>query len=67
MKLEIGKRYNVLSVNLINTEYDMEYLGDTFVFGIRVHLFRDVEEPDFILSHSDKILHNYVKPTRIIK
>jgi hypothetical protein len=64
MKLEIGKRYNVLSVNLINTEYDMEYLGDTFVFGIRVHLFRDVEEPDFILSHSDKILHNYVKPTK---
>lgn len=64
MKLEIGKRYNVLSVNLINTEYDMEYLGDTFVFGIRVHLFRDVEEPNFILSHSDKILHNYVKPTK---
>jgi len=64
MKLEIGKRYNVLSVNLINTEYDMEYLGDTFVFGIRVHLFRDVEEPDFILSHSDKILHNYIKPTK---
>jgi hypothetical protein len=64
MKLEIGKKYNVLSVNLINTEYDMEYLGDTFVFGIRVHLFRDVEEPNFILSHSDKILHNYVKPTK---
>ena len=64
MKLEIGKTYNVLSVNLINTEYDMEYLGDTFVFGIRVHLFRDVEEPNFILSHSDKILHNYVKPTK---
>jgi len=64
MKLEIGKRYNVLSVNLINTEYDMEYLGDTFVFGIRVHLFRDVEEPNFILSHSDKILQNYVKPTK---
>ena len=64
MKLEIGKRYNVLSVNLINTEYDMEYLGDTFVFGIRVHLFRDVEEPDFILSHSDKILHNYIKQTK---
>ena len=52
MKLEIGKRYNVLSVNLINTEYDMEYLGDTFVFGIRVHLFRDVEEPDFILKYT---------------
>ena len=64
MKLEIGKKYNVLSVNLINTEYDMEYLGDTFVFGIRVHLFRDVEVPNFILSHSDKILHNYVKPTK---
>ena len=64
MKLEIGKKYNVLSANMINTEYDMEYLGDTFVFGIRVHLFRDVEEPNFILSHSDKILHNYVKPTK---
>jgi hypothetical protein len=64
MILEIGKKYNVLSVNMIDTEYDMEYLGDTFVFGIRVHLFRDVEEPNFILSHSDKILQNYVKPTK---
>ena len=64
MKLEIGKKYNVLSVNLINTEYDMEYLGDTFVFGIRVYLFRDVEEPNFIIAHSDKILQNYVKPTK---
>jgi hypothetical protein len=64
MILEIGKKYNVLSSNIIETEYDMEYLGDTFVFGIRVHLFRDVEEPNFIISHSDKILHNYVKPTK---
>jgi len=64
MILEIGKKYNVLSVNMIDTEYDMEYLGDTFIFGIRVHLFRDVEEPNFILSHSDKILQNYVKPIK---
>jgi hypothetical protein len=64
MILEIGKKYNVLSVNMIDTEYDMEYLGDTFVFGIRVHLFRDVEEPNFIIAHSDKILQNYVKPIK---
>lgn len=61
MILEIGKKYNVLSPNMIETEYNMEYLGDTFVFGVRIHLFRDVEEPNFIISHSDNILQNYLE------
>lgn len=64
MKLKIGNKYNVLSPNLIDTEYGLEYLGDTFVFGIRVHLFRDIEEPNYIISHSDKILQQYIKPTK---
>jgi hypothetical protein len=64
MKLKIGNKYNVLSTNLIDIEYGLEYLGDTFVFGIRIHLFRDVEEPNYIISHSEKILKQYVKPTK---
>lgn len=64
MILEIGKKYNVLGPDMIETEYNMEYLGDTFVFGVRIHLFRDVEEPNFIISHSDNILQNYLELTK---
>jgi len=61
MILEIGKKYNVLGPDMIEIEYDMEYLCDTFVFETRIHLFRDVEEPNFIIAHSDNILQNYLE------
>ena len=64
MKLEIGKKYDVLNPNMVEIEPDMEYLGDTFVFNTRIHLFRCIEEPNYIISHSEKTLEQHIKPTK---